>query len=311
MWLIDKLFRRKIIIAIHGLANKPPKRVLKKWWKQSIREGLGQVDRKRRRFLYDFAYWADLMHENPLDPEEKDPKSERFIDNPYRPGDPSVYEKFKPSMIKKKILDGLEKKVDRMFFEDQGFINFDRIADRLMRNLFMDLDYYYHRECSVSAFRGLKAGEEVRRRLVKVLKKHRRKKILLIAHSMGTIISYDVLTREVPEVTIDTFITIGSPLALPVVMKKILAGQGTVPKAGMKIPTPENVNRWLNFSDLDDRVAINYGLSDDYSPNSRGVSPVDTIVLNNYMKNGKKDAHNSYGYCRAPEVSRAIRDFLR
>ena len=29
----------KVIIAIHGLANKPPKKLLENWWKKAINEG--------------------------------------------------------------------------------------------------------------------------------------------------------------------------------------------------------------------------------------------------------------------------------
>ncbi|MBN1531092.1 MAG: hypothetical protein JXA20_00375 [Spirochaetes bacterium] len=312
MWLLDRLFRRKVIIAIHGLANKPPKRVLRRWWQQSIHEGLAQVDRKKRSFNFHFVYWADLMYEQPLDPAEIDEKSEYFLDNPYSPGDPSVYEKFTPSRLRQKILDKVEKGLDRIFFEEKSFINYNAIADKLVRTLFKDLDYYYHRECSVTRFRGLVAKEAIRDRLARALKRHRHKKIMLIAHSMGTIIAYDVLTRTVPKVPVHTMITIGSPLGLPIVIRQIQQEQGKTPSAKEQVPTPENVTaRWFNFSDLGDPVAINYSLADDFGKNSRGIGPEDTVIFNNYEKNGKRDAHNSYGYCRAPEVARAVRNFLR
>jgi hypothetical protein len=312
MWLLDKLFRRKIIIAIHGLANKPPEKLLKKWWRESIEEGLSQVDRKKRSFNFRFVYWADLMYEKPLDPAETEEKSELFLDNPYTAGDPSVYEKFTPSKLRQKILDKVEKRLDKMFFEEKSFINYNVIADKLVRTLFKDLDYYYHKECSVTKFRGLNAKGAIRDRLARVLKKHRHKRIMLISHSMGTIIAHDVMTRTVPDVQVHTLITIGSPLGLPIVAKQILQEQGTTHTPGLKVPAPENiVARWLNFSDLSDPVAINYSLADDFAKSSRGIGPEDTVIFNNYEINGKRDAHNSYGYCRAPEVARAIRDFLK
>ena len=57
--------------------------------------------------------------------------------------------------------------------------------------------------------------------LANALKKHRRKKILLIGHSMGSIIAYDVLTQYATMVPVDTFVTIGSPLGIPVIKSKI------------------------------------------------------------------------------------------
>ena len=47
---------------------------------------------------------------------------------------------------------------------------------------------------------------------------------MLIGHSMGSIIAYDVLRivgRQTPLVPVDHFITIGSPLGLPHVKTKI------------------------------------------------------------------------------------------
>jgi triacylglycerol esterase/lipase EstA (alpha/beta hydrolase family) len=59
--------------------------------------------------------------------------------------------------------------------------------------------------------------------LAETLVKHRRKKILLIAHSMGSIIAWDVLTKMVPQIKIHTLVTIGSPLGNPVVRSRILS----------------------------------------------------------------------------------------
>ena len=43
---------------------------------------------------------------------------------------------------------------------------------------------------------------------------------MLIAHSMGSIIGFDVLTFLATDIKINTFITIGSPLGLPVIIKQ-------------------------------------------------------------------------------------------
>ncbi len=310
MSIFDKMFKKKIIICIHGLANKPEKKVLETWCKASIREGFKTIQKKGTPFTLKLVYWADLMHELPQDPKEPDKKKDTYFDDPYLPGNPDDYMNFKPSKMKKKVLDRLEKRLDKMYFKEDSFINFDKIANILIRNLFKDLDLYYHKDCPVTRYRGLLARDAIRMRLAEVLRKYRDRDILLIAHSMGTIISFDVLSQTTPDVSINTLITIGSPLAMPLILKKVLIEQGRDYKKEQKPVTPENIRKgWYNYSDLDDPVAINYNLGDDYRPNSHGVVPKDTLIYNNYEINGERFPHKLYGYLRAPEVARAIYEF--
>ncbi len=310
MGIFDKLFRKKIIICIHGLANKPPKDVLERWCKASIREGFKTIQKTGTPFTFKLVYWADLMHESPQDPKETNKKSDTYFGDPYLPGNPDCYNNFTHSKFKQKILDKLEKKLDAAFFEDRKYINYEKIANLLVRNLFRDLDIYYYKDCPVTRYRGLSARDAIRMRLAEVLRKYHERDILLIAHSMGTIISYDVLTQTTPDVAINTFITIGSPLSMPLILKKILIEQGRDYKKEQMPVTPENIKKgWNNYSDLSDPVAINYNLADDYQPNSHGVAPKDTIIHNNYEINGERSPHKLYGYLRAPEVARAIYEF--
>lgn len=68
---------------------------------------------------------------------------------------------------------------------------------------------------------------------------------MVIAHSMGTIISYDVLReigREHPGMTVEHYVTIGSPLGLPHVKKKIS-------EENRLVRTPSIVRRWSNLAD--------------------------------------------------------------
>ena len=311
MSLLDRILKRKIIIGIHGLANKPPEKLLKIWWKESIREGFDTIGKPKRPFRFTLVYWADFIHQRPQDPKEKNKKNHLFLDGPYLPGNSSVYAAFTPSNVKKRILEKLEENLDRKFFEEKSIINYDSFSNLVIRKLFKDLDFYYNKSCPVPRYADLNAMQAIRERLASVLRKHRGKEILLIAHSMGTIVSYDVLTQAVPDVKIHTFITIGSPLALPVIKKKICGEQGRDCDEHTKLPAPENIEKaWYNFSDLNDPIAINYNLADDYRMNSRGIEPIDIVIYNNYEYEGKRDAHKSYGYTRAPEVARVMRDFL-
>ena len=69
------------------------------------------------------------------------------------------------------------------------------------------------------------------------------------------------------------------------------------------------IRNWYNFSDLEDKVAINYNLGDDYEENSNRVRAIDKIVYNNYEYQGERNPHKSYGYLRTLELAQVIHDF--
>ena len=143
--------------------------------------------------------------------------------------------------------------------------------------------------------------------------KHRDHEIMLIAHSMGTIISYNVL-RDIGKTDKDFkvpyFVTIGSPLGLSHVKNRIKEDR-------KKARSPSIVTeRWVNLSDRRDPVAFDMHLRDDFGPNTLGVRVVDDLVLNDYdyeKHQGQKsdpNPHKSYGYLRTPEMSHLIAEFL-
>jgi hypothetical protein len=111
--------------------------------------------------------------------------------------------------------------------------------------------------------------------------------------------------------TIDTFVTIGTPLGLPIIKSRIVAEhkQGSSPQGLLQ--TPDNINaHWYNLSDLRDKIAINYMLQDDYKENARHIGPVDKIVTNDYVYGDQKNPHKSFGYLRTSEMAEIIRGFL-
>jgi hypothetical protein len=208
-------------------------------------------------------------------------------------------------------LDYVERQFDRIFLKEDLSIHLASISDLIIRRFFKDLDAYYSQKSIRVGERNFLVKDIIRSQLERVLMKHRKKQILLIGHSMGSIISYDVLTNSLPQIHIDTFITVGSPLGLPIIISKIASEQQKKLVKNARLKTPENVIRsWFNFSDLNDKVAFNYSLEDDYEPNSRQIQVVDKLVLNDYEINGNRNPHKIYGYLRAPELAAIIQEFL-
>ena len=300
---------RKIILGIHGLGNKPPMTLLKEWWIRSIREGFKKINFIQSRLPFELVYWAFYLHPVALDPNEKNSESIYYLEDPYVPS--GTHDKKKPNVFRQKVLEYLEKQLDKLMLREDFSINFSAISDLIIRRFFKDLDIYFNSNCVDEAHKECLARNAIRSELYDQLLKYRHKKILLIAHSMGSIIAYDVLMRHSEQLNIDTFVTIGSPLGVPVLMQKLAREHRTKINGQLQLQTPECIRTaWYNFSDLNDKVAFNYNLGDDFKPNRWGVLPIDAVVFNDYVFNEVHNPHKAYGYLRTPEVAEIVRQFL-
>ncbi len=293
----------KIIIGIHGLGNKPPKKLLEKWWKSAMLEGLNHVNMPHPFIKFEMIYWADLLYPRPKDQNITDTESPLFIDEPYSEAKNWTEKEINSKRIK--IQKFIEEQLEKLLLNEDGTLNFSIVTDKIIQHYFRDLDIYYSSECINNS--SVLIREAIRDRLSKALKKHAGKQIFLIAHSMGSIVAYDVLCSEPDKIKVDTLATIGSPLGLPIIKTKLVSETADQ----TKLAVPENVrNNWYNFSDLEDKVAINFDLADDYFPNKNKVKIKDFQVSNNYETNELRNPHKSFGYLRAPELANQIDQFV-
>jgi hypothetical protein len=301
--------RRKVIIGIHGMGNKPPEKVLKNWWLASIYEGLRTHGYPKHSFRFELVYWAHHLHPFSYDPKLLDEDDPLYLDEPYVPSTGKAAGK--PSSFRRRSLNLIEKVLDKLLLNEDLTINYKSITDSIIRKHFKDLEFYYSSGCVGEKYKGCLARDVIGDDLREVLREYQDHDIMLVAHSMGTIISYDVLNEEGGGRKVDTFVTMGSPLGLPVILSR-LAQKQEVKNPGIKrVATPPNVlRRWYNLSDLEDRVAFNYDLGDDYAPNGLGVVAEDMIVYNDYEVDGKANHHKVYGYLRTKELAEIIDEFL-
>ena len=124
----------KIIIGIHGLGNKPPKKILKQWWKQAIQEGLRSIGHPRLFFKFEMVYWAHILHPEPLNPKEKDKESPLFVEEPYIPADKSTPKE--PEKWREKVLNFLERQMEKVLLNEDMSINFSSITDFIFLLIF-------------------------------------------------------------------------------------------------------------------------------------------------------------------------------
>ena len=300
----------EIIIGIHGMGNKPPPKTLSRWLKASIREGLKRIEKSKLAFNFELVYWAHYLNPAPLKPRIKDKENPLYIEEPYFRAPQNAVEE-KPSALRQKLADYVSEQLDNILLNEDLTINYEYIVDFIIHHFFRDLEIYYNNYCVIPSETNCHAKAVICSELTNVLKKHRKEKIMLIAHSMGSIIAYDVLTLEAPDVPIDTFVTIGAPLALPIIKSRIVADRKKDLSQKGILKTPENIrSHWYNLADLRDKIAINYTLRDDFKENARHIGPVDKIVTNDYEYEGQKNPHKSYGYLRTPEMAEIISGFL-
>lgn len=299
----------KVVIGIHGLRNKPPKEQLALWWKESINEGFRVINLPVLDFNFEMAYWSHYLYPEPEDLNIKDTNHPLYLDEPYVPG--KVFGPREHVSFSKNLLDNIQKQLLQIVAGKSGYLNTERVTDIILHQMFKELDVYYHHNLIDKSGKEKPAKELIRGELAELIYKNRNKNILLIAHSMGSIIAYDVLMHTLPDIPIHSLITIGSPLGFPVVLKKIKQELGINPINESKLPTPENIkHHWYNFSDQEDVTCLNYNLRNNYKENSSKVRPFDGIVFNNYEFNGKLNPHKIYGYLRDSELTNVVYNFL-
>ena len=178
-----------------------------------------------------------------------------------------------------------------------------------------DLAFYYDEERQIRDGNGQmgQARRVLMDGLMNTLVPLRGDRLMLIAHSMGSIIAYDVLRdlgRQDRDFPIHRFVTIGSPLGLFEVKNRVYTERIAFSDVPVRTPTVVT-DGWVNYADRWDPVAFDIHLGDDYQPNGAGVRVVDDLVLNDYISpKGERNSHKSYGYLRTPELSDYIREFL-
>ncbi|MGL1886403.1 MAG: alpha/beta hydrolase [Reichenbachiella sp.] len=308
------LFKRKkattIVLGVHGLGNKPSHGLLKSWWKMALIEGLKKIDGAPTNFDFRMVYWADIMYKYPLNPRVKNPDHDLHIEEPYIPEpipSPAIRHTFWHLL---KL--SLERFKQIIFLSKSGLSNYRGPFNFVVKREFKDLaEYYQLDQTDEERIEQEPVKKKIRDRLRRFLYKHRKKKIIIIAHSMGSIVSFDVLSKLHKVYDIDVFVSMGSPLGLPLLRESIAEEHGfPFEEDEDLLPAPENINKWYNLSDLEDPFAVYHDLHNYYGPNSKGIGPTDVLVNNDYKDWVTNNAHKSFGYLRSPEMASILADFL-
>ncbi len=299
-----------VIIGIHGLGNKPPKDILEEWWKAALKDGLHRINPEIKLPTFELVYWADILNEGALDINEKEPDSPLYLSEPYLPANPDF--KIENQPLKRKMFQYLEDHLDEFFLNKDLTPKYSLLSDAIIKKYFREVDVYFTRDCEDENGKWCQARDLIKSRFADAIKKHDGKEIMVVTHSMGSIIAYDVMTFICPDIKINSFVTMGSPLGLPFIISKIAEDENFRFTGNKKLSAPPGiVGQWLNFSDPDDRIAFDHTLQDDFIENEFGVKARDFSIVNDYVCNGVRNPHKSFGYLRCREFSNELAKFAK
>lgn len=283
-----------LILGVHGLMNKPAKANHAALWVRAMQDGLARNEglQPPPSIPFDLVDWADVVHGPVRAPDWTYPEWPE-------PGPFPAYADGVLDALRAQGQDLLDTPLDLA----KRWIGMDPVGDRLLKGALQDLSLYYQDQA---------ISRELRARLRRLIDAAHDagKRLMVIGHSMGSIIAYDLLRalgRERQDRTIGHLVTLGSPLGLPTVKFRIW-------QESVQVRTPTIVQRWTNLAERRDPVAFDTHLAGDFGPNASGVRVVDDLVCNDQVPDRddptKINHHDIFGYLRTPEMSRILREFL-
>jgi hypothetical protein len=324
-------FSNKKIIMIHGLASKPTPETTHQLWRRTLTENIRVSHRLLARSLdahpeiFESAYWANFV--------------------PHHIPDDSTYSK-KLSLQVDKVIEerrdikdgfhvGMGEKLGS-FFQDRGLDLVKLLAgaltvkDDVMTRFLRETELYDQDQY---------IADQIRAPLENALRRARDqgREPIIVAHSMGTFIGYDVLWRFAHRRTagfgnynkkrVRMFITMGSPLGDPTVRNLLFARHHEGHSLRQRL-YPTNIDFWHNYSCLGDAVAHHKNFHDIFFapmrelklfPANRKFRSIDYADLHNPFEvvshagnrnRVKRNPHKSYGYLAQPRLGSWIADYL-
>lgn len=293
---------RKAIIYVPGMKPKPlPEEHRATLWR-CLCEGIRRIDpgaaEKFAAAPEDFrlASWASLFYDEHRPVELDLPGVERLLQLPGpEPEDIDEARHW-------------HKQIGRLIYLvcDAFPILIEYIATSDMKATLVDILRYFKNEKFVASEIRKRVGETILNAWDEGCE------ILLIGHSLGSVIAYDVLwelsRRQKSDLKIDLFMTIGSPLGLNFVRHRLLA-------AGERgaFRFPDNIRRWENLSAIGEMTALDRHFANDYSAMIKHKlveSITDHTDLKTYFRGEEGlNVHKCYGYMINEAVSAVVADW--
>jgi hypothetical protein len=269
------------VVFVHGLGNKPEATELLRIWQRSLGRENG-IDLSAAGVTSTMVYWADVFYPSP-DPDiakyETTEDLELSKEQEASAAGSEVRVKNQLSSGERAFLDGLAKKYDVNITypaESNGVVNSEKVAvdvyeriplpgflkERVMARFVKEAyAYIFDKESSPTEGKKYKVRAELRERFISIKAENPDESIVVISHSMGTMIAYDCLKCVLDCPSVDWLFTIGSPLGID----EIQDGFAPLWTRQNGYPYGKLSQGWINIYDPFDVVArLDPDISNDY-----------------------------------------------
>lgn len=137
--------------------------------------------------------------------------------------------------------------------------------------------------------------------------------ILLVAHSMGSVIAFESLLQmsrdDRDDFTLGLFLTMGSPLGQRYLQRHLI---GREERGAARYPS--NIRRWINLAAAGDMTALDPHLANDFREmlDFGLVGSIEDIEVYNWFRlDGKLNEHAEYGYFVNDVTAAVVSDWWR
>jgi hypothetical protein len=316
------------IVFVHGLASKPPAADLHRLWKKAFIDNI-RIDSKSianeleaNPDIFKSAYWANAIPDHIEDTED-------YVDG--------------LNKAVNKVIGVRRREKNQLHIKSGGWAAANAkkfglsivdtlgsaltIKDNVIEEYMREVRFYKNDQF---------IAEQIRQPLEDILtdawdKKH---KVVILSHSMGTFITYDVLWKfshrseekyiKYRDNKVDYLVTMGSPLGDDklrdfMLIERWKKAPDAKKEEERKRLYPLNIKQWHNFSAYGDVVCHDSTLEDDFFKGMKEyVKPYRKGQLMDYTKlynpfitaKDKKNPHKSYGYLIQPKLSQKFKEFI-
>ncbi len=306
----------KHLIMVHGRNFKPDKGQLEPNWTKALRYGIARDhgDEKANQFdaaTKEMAYFGDLSNEF-LRASGREYDMEADVhDRQLALTQLEAYSE--EDFLSKKTyqdLPGCNAWKEALADTLGELLEFFHLGKPVISLVVPDMAAYWDSETDF--------GSNLRSRLTDPLFKalDENKDVLLIAHSLGSLIAYDVLWKlshygehvKIRAKKLSLFVTIGSPLGDETSKRHLKGASATRAKR-----YPHNIKRWINIAAEDDYIAHDEKIANDYR-NMERLKLVESIsdhrIYNLSVREGNSNPHHGAGYLIHPKVASIVADWL-
>jgi hypothetical protein len=293
----------KNIIFIPGKNPKPPEKQHRDMLWRSLVEGVKRAEPgfaaefEKQNKCFKLIAWNHLYYEIEKDGSRDLPWIDALI-NRHGPSDEDIREAH-----------SWHRKLDRLLYAIADYFPFIiRFFPGPASATVNELRRYFENSHNIAY--------HIREQLKKVIRPmlDNNESVLVIGHSMGSIIAYDAFWEmshiEHRKDKLD-FLSIGSPLGMNFVQHRLLGKneQG-------KRKYPSIVGRWINIAAVGDITALDRHFNDDFQPMLE-LGVIESIedhtdgIYNFYHNEDGLNCHRSYGYLVNPATGKTIADWWR